>query len=392
MPAGFTAVPAAENLQAIALLVIKGRGPCHYEAMGALVHFGAERFAGILVVFSTAGCSSSNVSLGGTPTCAQPPGLTTLASGGEPQADIAVDGTSAYWVDVLPPVKGEMRWPIVKAPLDGGAVTTLASPSAANAIAVDATSVYWGYGEIVKMDKNGGTPITLVSTTDEVMRLAVDSTSVYWSTEPWMTLPYQGPTGTVMKVDKTGSSPITLASEQGSISGLTVDATNVYYGKSLSDGMLSNGVATVYPGAVVSVPLGGGTPRTLASGQFYLDSIVSDGSYVYYGTETELGNGRPGTLMRVPLAGGNPTTIASEPDPITALAVDGANVYWGAVGAYGQAPVGILKSMPVAGGAVTVPAPCQFPAAIAVNDKSLCWINGIVDSANSGSVMCLTPK
>jgi hypothetical protein len=55
----------------IAFLVIKGRGPCHYEAMGALVHFSAERFAGILVLLSIAECGS-NVSLGG-PSCPQPP-------------------------------------------------------------------------------------------------------------------------------------------------------------------------------------------------------------------------------------------------------------------------------------------------------------------------------
>jgi hypothetical protein len=343
-----------------------------------LVRLGLEHFACVFVPLCIAGCRS-NVSLGGTTGCHPPPGLETIAANQDP-AGVAVDETSVYWTIFEGPVGA-----IVKAPLDGGVITTLATVTEENfgGVLVDATSIYWSNDQgatgltdrITKADKtDGGNPIVMASP-GFVAGMAIDSTSLYWGTEG----------GALMRVDKAGGSPVTLASEQAWVYNPAVDSTNVYYGTGPFPTI--NGVSQGPSGAVVSVPLAGGTSRTLASGQdFSVDYIAVQGSYVYYATAPyPPGSSRPGSLMRVPIGGGAPTTLASESDRIDALAVDSANLYWGghAIG---------LKSMPLAGGAATEPAPCQLPVGIAVSNTSLYWVNSHGANASNGSVMRLTPK
>ncbi len=76
-------------------------------------------------------------------------------------------------------------------------MTTIASAQALpQAIAVDATGVYWtnrGDGTVMKLPAGGAIPTTLASCQDEPMRIALDATSVYWTT-------YAG--GTVMRASK----------------------------------------------------------------------------------------------------------------------------------------------------------------------------------------------
>ena len=75
----------------------------------------------------------------------------------------------------------------MKVPLAGGTPTTLASPGRIpNAIAVDATSIYWlteqqrNGGTVMKVPLAGGTPTTLASAQAAPVGIAVDATSVYW--------------------------------------------------------------------------------------------------------------------------------------------------------------------------------------------------------------------
>ena len=350
-----------------------------------MLRLGLEHIACVVILLSIAGCRGN---VGGA--CEQPPGPKTLAANQDPTS-VAVDGTSVYWTVLPPRLPGEGGPPegaILKAPLGGGAVTTLASVLAVDfgAVLVDDTSIYWSNNagmtdQVMKADKTDGRNPTVLARPGYVVGLAIDFTSVYWATQ---FLPGTDTTA-VMKIDKTGGSPVTLATEQSSIGRPAVDSTNIYYARGGSATV--NGVKQGPDGAVVSVPLAGGMPRTLVSLQGVTPgSVAVEGNYVYFTTVPyPPGPSRAGTLMRVPVGSGAATTLASESDVIDALAVDGANVYWGSW------DIG-LKSMPLAGGTPTEPASCQFPTGIAVSDASLYWVNSHNAYSDDGSVMRLSPK
>jgi hypothetical protein len=179
--------------------------------------------------------------------------------------------------------------------------------------------------------------------------MAIDATSVYWTT-------CGDPTGGyVLKVPKAGGEVVALATGDR-LSGIAVDGTSVYWVAGTSDAS---------SGAIMKVPVSGGTPTTLASRPGSPAHLAVDASYVYWGEEPAAG-----AIMKVSLTGGAPTTVASASFPPWQIALGEADVYW-----IGQ---GVMKAPKIGGAAVelTSQLPMLPTAGLAVDATNVYFTSG----------------
>jgi hypothetical protein len=282
--------------------------------------------------------------------CAPSGTLVTLATSKSVAYQIAVDATSVYWVD--PGTNGGSGdGALMKVTHDGSGLTTLVpNLNWGGGIAVDATSVYWtSSGGLYKVPLGGGTPVLLspdftndnitvgpagvygtngddapVSTllgggTTTVLGqgtgqntygVAVDAKNLYWTN-------FDDP-GLVAQVSLAGGPTTSLAT--GHVAeGIAVDASSVYW-------VDAGGIG---PGALMKVPIGGGTPKTLASGLNGPTSLAIDATYAYITTGAT--SNSLGAIVRVPLTGGAVTVLACAQNQPWSIAVDATGVYWSAI-------------------------------------------------------------
>jgi hypothetical protein len=193
----------------------------------------------------------------------------------------------------------------------------------------------------------------------------------------------------------TGRCLATLATGQAYTSSIAVDEINVYWTNRVSFSVqwgYDDGVGTV-----MKLPLGGGTPTTLASGQYWPDFIVVDGSSAYWTTRRSdlpyVGSVPTDTasVMRVPLDGGTPTSLISTPTIPGQIAVDANSVYWAYPGTRANDFVdGAVVKVSLVGDFLTWLAPGQQSAlGIAVDATSVYWTTYGTSSGNysNGSVL-----
>lgn len=233
---------------------------------------------------------------------------------------LVVDLTYAYWVDytegsvnrsVL--VGGPSSQVALVPPVDDGGVTP--GPLA---LAIDGQNVYWVEsvsGNVNMTPKNPYPDVdgvkTLAMSQDNPRAIAVDGTSVYWINHG--SLANSGSVNkTAIEAFDAASQPVMqLATGENQPWDIAVDKTSVYWTDAANPS-----------GTIKSVPIGGGTVRTLAQNQAAPHGIAVDSQYVYWTTYD--GN----TISKVALAGGPVFTIASGQSTPEAIAVDDSSVYW----------------------------------------------------------------
>jgi len=268
---------------------------------------------------------------------------------------IAADGCDVYW--------GEQGGNIRRVSRCGGTVTTIATaqPYAVTGVTLDAYSVYWTAGGVVRSarkDDPGGVVVTLASATNP-SAIAVDDAFVYWTEEPtsagrvWRAplagggarsevavIGYGSPFGMALDTDrvffehdgqiasapKDGGASADLAPTGGlvgtDIACIAVDDANVYY--------------TLYEsGAVMRVPKTGGDGGVFAPASRPRCLAIDDAS-VYWVNDAQDGGG----LMRAAKDGGSPTAITTSPgnDSYAFVALDESYAYWGYAGRILRAP------------------------------------------------------
>jgi hypothetical protein len=218
---------------------------------------------------------------------------------------VAVDGAYVFSVGYCGSV--------IRAGLDGEQITVLAvgNQCAHTAgMAIDAANVYWAYygaqGTIMKLSRDGGTPVVLAYGQAWTTSIAVHGNKVYWTNIS---------TGSVMTVPVGGGSPTTVATGFSGGTAIAIDDTNIYW---------------IAADRIMKVALAGGSAMVLASGQRSPMDLAIDETNVYwtnYGTTTS-----PGAVMRVRKDGGTPVTVAAWQYLPLSVAVDGTSVYWTNVG------------------------------------------------------------
>jgi hypothetical protein len=278
----------------------------------------------------------------------------TLASGqGQPEA-IAVNTTAIYWsaLGANPPS-------IMQVPLTGGASSVAVGSVAAFYIGVDSSSLYWTDeqlpGSVWKAPLTGGTPEAIATGRYGPAQVAVDATSVYWMDE--------GATGAnchpsfqpgyVAKVSLSGGTVTNLAGPFGTTcssgpvpSAIAVNGTSVYYG-------LEN------VGSISRI----GTDTPLFSGSnHYISALAADSVNAYW-VDSDAN-----AVMSVPVGGGPPMTLATATGIVAALAVDGASVYW-------ADSAGISK-VATSGGKATLVASTPLTVRFVVDATNVYWTTG----------------
>jgi hypothetical protein len=292
--------------------------------------------------------------------------VTVLSSGEDNPGPVAVTGGYVYWVNG----DGSAR----RTPSGGGAHTTVSTGCGLVALAVDATRVYCGgTGQtILAAPITGGSTVTL-ATSQPAADLAVSGGHLYWTTYYGERIAGGNAIDAVGAIPTSGGAIAFLATKQLLPSSIAVDSANAYWLDSTVD---DKGTVPAHGVTVMSVPLDGGTPRSIAtsaagsvdSGGGRNKTIALTTTRVYWSTNDG------GEILSVPLAGGSVSTFAAGETFPGSLAADDAHVYWATTSA--------IRKAAVSGGPAVDLVTGQQAASIAIDATHVYWTDSAKGTVN----------
>ena len=272
--------------------------------------------------------------------------LVTLATGFRPIA-LAIDSSNVYWSEGFEDDAGSLH----AVPISGGANATLVPACVSSTLAAVGGQLYFkcvDWRPLARVATDGGQPEYFSTQTTYLSdAVAADGTYGYAGTN---------------RVPLDGGPPVNLATggNAGAPYQEVIDSESIYW----ADG-----------NDIVSVPLDGGTVRTIASGLAQPQHVAVDDTAVYWVTY-----GNSASVQKTALGGGGPiVTLASALSYPGWLAVDDTNVYV-------TTDLAIIR-IPKNGGALTTLVSNESGFEIAVDATSVYWTD-----YNNQLVMKLTPK
>lgn len=196
----------------------------------------------------------------------------------------------------------------------------------------------------------------------ETTGITLDATYVYWLTG--------GASGALMKMPIVGGSGVVLATGYSYNVAIAVDSIHAYWCTGEN---------------IFRVPLSGGTSETLASNNTYVwfpGSIAVDTTHVYWPTTSS-----SGSIMKVPLAGGEtPSFMATGQGISGRIAVNSTHIYW--VSYVLATGLGALRRVPLGGGAIeTIASNQYYTQGIAVDATHVYWSGKNGSNAASTGIM-----
>jgi hypothetical protein len=235
---------------------------------------------------------------------------------------IAVSKGTVFWTEQMNPGN------VMKNAVGGSPVQLAGNLDNFWGVATDGVNVYWmdmpnatgNTRRVMKMPVNGGTQTTLMAR-ENIVYVATDGAHVFFiearldSTNNFVDY--------LMKVPVGGGTPVTVANMGGSSQHLAVDATNVYWRRG---------------NALVKMPKAGGTITTLVSSAPFAVSLASDGTHLYWAENDWMASS--GGIKKVSVAGGTPSAVLSNVANVLGVAVDNYSVYWTVGGTPGSVRTG----------------------------------------------------
>jgi hypothetical protein len=298
--------------------------------------------------------STCEESVCGGPPCRAGDPPVVLAAGQDTANAVALDATAVYFTRL------QLSGAVMVVPKAGGAATSIAAGQAYPVgIAVDEDHVYWTTGDsgsdgsVRRAGKDGAGLVSLASGQAAPHGIAVDQGAVYWAN-------YLAP-GNVSEVAKDGSAaPVVLTSGGMGLTHVAVDEASVYF-------------LDFYGSTLLRVAKTGGAPSLLATEAGLLGGLAIDATSVYLVAGAD--------VVKVEKAGSTPTIVATTGGP-TDVAVDADSVF------FTDAQQGQVLRVAKSGGAPVVLASGQkSPSGIAVDAWCVYWANRGVSFGNDGAVM-----